>query len=58
MGADFDASNWAASRPELGLAALTPRLFSFTVLWGSRGKKKEKKDTVFFSATFGASSVA
>jgi len=29
MGADLDASNRAASRPELGLAVLTPRLFSF-----------------------------
>jgi len=29
IGAVLDASNWAASRPELGLAALTPRLFSF-----------------------------
>jgi hypothetical protein len=30
-GAVLDASNWAASRPELGLEALTPRLFCFDV---------------------------
>jgi hypothetical protein len=32
-GALFDASKRAASRPELGLAAVTPRLFSFRC-WG------------------------
>jgi len=29
IGAVLDASNWAASRPDLGLAALTPRVFCF-----------------------------
>ena len=49
MGAVLDASNWRASRPELGLAALTPRLFCF------RGKKKGKNfsRTVFRVASSG-----